>query len=527
MAIKQMLASALSHTRNIVPPAKTWRGAKLRKRLGTGLAIAAAGLALVAANPIVPAATAGTIRSGTGTDACTVDVGNTGYATVAKNGNYCITTVTNSTTVTMPGYVSSIAVMAVGAGGGGGTDGGSGGGGGEARYSNSQTVTGGSAATITIGAGGSGGVWGGAAAGNGTATYISGAGMSYGANAGAGGGSWSAAGPPGGAAGSGGYGGTGLTGGSGGYGSYQICTTGSVGNAGNNVGITAVSAAYYGGGGGGATSSNSQNAGSAILGAAGGAGGGGRGANYKLALDDVTAIVGASYGHSGTANTGGGGGAGSACDAGNTNGVNQRTPGGAGGSGVVVMSWLANKLAIAQAPDGCVSNVAEACLVPAKVQVQDSNGSNLATSGVTVTLVSSSVGTPGGTTSVTTDSNGVATFSNIWITGAAVGNTPTLTFETPGYRNVQGTTTLYQYADTLNVVAGSTDTAGSFFGATGVWLATASTSNISVTTLQNQLATRDVTLRASSASTSTTAGDVMVASTAVISESASAARSSR
>ena len=60
MAIKQMLASALSHTRNIVPPAKTWRGAKLRKRLGTGLAIAAAGLALVAANPIVPAATAGT-----------------------------------------------------------------------------------------------------------------------------------------------------------------------------------------------------------------------------------------------------------------------------------------------------------------------------------------------------------------------------------------------------------------------------------------------------------------------------------
>ena len=185
------------------------------------------------------------------------------------------------------------------------------------------------------------------------------------------------------------------------------------------------------------------------------------------------------------------------------------------------MSWLANKLTLTQNPDGCVSNLATACMVPAKVQVQDSNGSNLTTSGLNVTAVSASSGTPAGTTTVSTDSTGVATFSNLWITGGTTGAI-TITFEAAGYRNAVASITLYQYAETLNVVAGSTDTAGSFFGTTGVWLATSATSSVSSTTLANQLALRDVTLRAHSSSSST--GNVVVTNTAAVNSTASSAR---
>ncbi|MEY3537420.1 MAG: hypothetical protein RL645_234 [Actinomycetota bacterium] len=532
MAIKQMLAAALSRTQDSTSKfARSARGRKLRKNMGLALAIGAAGLAIVAANPIVPAATAGTIRSGSGNNACTVDVGNTAYATVTQNGNYCIVSVTASTTVTIPSYTSTIQVLAVGGGGGGGPDGGVGGGGGGIRWSANQSVTPGASATITIGAGGSAGAWGGAAAGAGGVTYISGAGMSYGANGGAGGGGWQTTSWASG--GTGGYGGTGASGGSGAIGPINpqadsVVVIGSAGTNGTSINeLTWMPALTTSGGGGGGTCYNGANAlTTGVLGAPGGSGGGGRGANYRYNLDDVTYnTTGGTAGHNGANGLGGGGGGGMACNAtstnGSTNGSTQRTNGGVGGTGLVRMAWLANKLALTQNPDGCVSNVATPCIVPAKVQVQDSNGNNLTTSGLNVTAVSASSGTPAGTTTVATDSTGLATFSNLWITGGTTGSI-TITFETPGYTNAVASITLYQYAETLNVVTGSTDTAGTFFGTSGIWLATASTSNISVTTLANQLSARDVLLRAHS--TSTANGNVIVEATAAMTESASAAR---
>jgi hypothetical protein len=535
MAIKQAVLAALSRTRKSKSKKQALKTRlKVRKwaTRGAGVfAAAAAAVIMVAANPIVPAATAGTIRSGSSTGACTVDVGNTSLATVVQNGNYCVVSVTGSTSVTIPGYVSTMQVMAVGGGGGGGPDGGVGGGGGEIRWSANQAVTAGQAATITIGAGGAGGVWGGANATAGGVTYISGAGLSYGANGGAGGGGWQST--TWASGGTGGYGGSSATGASGAIGPINPQNAASqvvLGSTGTNgtsiVELTWMPSLVTSGGGGGGSCYDGQNASTTgVLGAAGGAGGGGRGANYRYNLDDVTYNTnGGTTGHNGTNGLGGGGGGGMACNAGTTNGSNQRTNGGAGGSGLVRMAWLANKLAVSQAPDGCLYNVAEACLQSAKIQLQDSNNANLTTSGVTVTLALTSAGTLGGTLTANTDATGVATFNNFWITGTSIGSSVSLTFEVPGYRNVVTSVTMRGYADTLNVVSGSTDTAGSFFGTTGIWLSTATTSNVSVTTLQNELANRNVTLRAVAATASTTAGDVIFANNATVNEAATAAR---
>ena len=527
MRLKRMLSRALSHTRNFVLGSGSRKQQRLRKGVGTGVAIAAASLAIIVANPLVPAATAGTIRSGSGTDSCTVDVGNTANATVTKNGNYCVVQVTSTTTVTIPAYVSTIGIIVVGGGGGGGTDGGAGGSGGEVRYASSQAVTGGSAATVTIGAGGTGAVWAGAAGTNGGATTVSGAGLSYTANGGYAGVGWNNCNIAYGyAGGSGGAGGTSATGGTGGNGTLNGCPSAggfSYGGAGGNGPyintVTGIGASYYSGGGGGGTCLGVGYA-SNVSGAAGGLAGGGSGTSY-------TANVGATSGYAATANTGGGGGAGAACDWSNNNynGTSERTPGGNGGSGTAIFAFLANKLAVSQAPDGCLANVAEACLTPAQIQVQDSNGSNLSTSGLTVTIVSTSAGTLAGTTSVTTDASGIATFNSFWITGSTVGTSITLTFESPGYRNTQSTFTLRGYAETLTVVTGSTDTTGFFYGTSGVWLATSTNSSISVTTLANELANRDVIIRSASASTQN--GNIVWNANAVMSEAGAAARTLR
>ncbi len=494
---------------------------RVAKRLGVTLAAGAALAVVIAANPVAPSANAATIRSSAGSDACTIDVGTAGNASITKNGDYCIVRVTGNTTLTFPHYTSNMSVILVGGGGGGGTDGGTGGSGGAVRYQSGQTVTAGATATVTIGAGGLGGVWGGGgrAASGGNPSSITGAGLDFYANGGNAGAGWNScnyqAGPAG---GTGLRGGTNAAGGNGGNG-LSSCptagnlTVGSAGSDGPSISVTAVAAANYAGGGGAGNclASPTYN----HPGAAGGAGGGGRGANFTVGS-------GASAGVAGTANTGGGGGAGSACDwSGGTNGVNQRTAGGDGGSGVAIFSFIENKMAVTQAPNGCVTNVAEGCLVPAIVQLQDINGTNLSNSGVNVTVTSSS-GTAAGTTTVATNSSGAATFSNLYLTGATVGGTATLTFEAVGYRNIQTTITVYQYADTLNVVSGSTDTAGTFLGSTGVWLATASTSNVSVTTLQNQLALRDVTLRAHSATNSL--GNIDINAAANVQSTAAATR---
>ncbi|MCX8530612.1 MAG: hypothetical protein ORN27_11205, partial [Rhodoluna sp.] len=501
------------------------------RRFGV-ISLAAAALLgiVIVGNIFAPPAQAVVIRSSTGSDACTVAVGVSSAATVTQSGNYCVTTITSNTTIAIPSYVTSAGVVVVGGGAGAGPDGSSGGGGGEVRYNASQVVTAGGTATVSIGGAGSYGSYSGnPVQSGGGATTLSGAGFDYQAN----GGSaqtinWSGTGPAGGAGGTGGRGGTGANGGAGGYGPYAVCNlynNGSPGNSGPQItGIGGLGATYFGGGGAGGTGAQTNNSNSYYgLGAAGGAGGGGRGANLRYATDDVTWVNGASTGHN--ANYyGGGGGGGAACDAyGSQNGVYQRTSGGSGYQGVVIVSWQENKMGVSQAPDGCIYNAAEACLVSAKIQLQDTSGNALSTSGVPIT-VTSSLGTAAGTTTVNTDASGVATFNNFWITGTSLGNQPVLTFESAGYRNVQQTITMKGYAETLNVVAGasSNDTNGSFLGTTGIWLATSSSSNISVTTLQNELANRNVVLRAFSSTT--TLGDVLLNNAGTLSETASSSR---
>ncbi|MFM1795327.1 MAG: hypothetical protein RLZZ340_4, partial [Actinomycetota bacterium] len=524
--------------KNISRTLRSFIAAAIRKKNFRAFALSVStfmlAIVLVATTTNFESARAVTIRSTTGTDACTVNVGTAGAATIQRNGDYCIVTVTANTSVTIPNYVSSMGVIAVGGGGGGGADGGSGGGGGEVRWSTAQNVTAGSTITISIGNGGNGGSWGSSTAGsNGSATTISGGGVSYTANGGTGGGGWTTT--TGGAGGTAGSGGTNSAQGARGGGGPGDCpgtyvwTRGAAGSNGTSFSagqFGAVGPAFAGGGGGGAAG-QMYNSGSAVLGVNGGVGGGGRGANYKLALDDVTAIDGASAGHSALANTGGGGGGGTACNARGDmglgyDGVSQRTAGGNGGSGTAVLSFIESKLSMAQQLDGCATNTTEVCLQSAKVQLQDTAGSNINTSGVSVILTASG-GTLNGSTTISTDATGLATFSNIYITGSTAGATVTLTFEAVGYRNVQQSLIMKMVPETLDVVSGSTDVAGSFIGTTGTWMATASTSSVSVTSLANQLSNRDVLLRAYSAST-TSLGNVTLASNAVLASNASATR---
>ena len=76
----------------------------------------------------------------------------------------------------------------------------------------------------------------------------------------------------------------------------------------------------------------------------------------------------------------------------------------------------AKKLGFTQGP---TTTVAGAVMSPAPtVQVEDTNGNAVADPGVSVTLTSTGTLTAGSTKVVTTDANGVATFSNlVWNTG--------------------------------------------------------------------------------------------------------------
>jgi hypothetical protein len=245
-------------------------------------------------------------------------------------------------TWSVPNNVSRVKVLAVGAGGGGGSDAGAGGGGGEMRSSSNQAVTPGGSITVQVGAPGRAGSWvrGVNPAGTGGPTVVSGAGLDYQANGGQGGGGF---GSPGAIGGSGGRGGTGQNGGQGGNGPNACSPSfGGVGANGPSSDIGASSSRAFGGGGGGGHGSGQANVGDPQWGSAGGSGGGGRGANYKL-NHDGSGRNGASAGQEGAANTGGGGGGGSACDAGSVNGVDQRTDGGNGGTGVVIIEYTPTK----------------------------------------------------------------------------------------------------------------------------------------------------------------------------------------
>ncbi|CAN2216067.1 Listeria/Bacterioides repeat [Candidatus Nanopelagicaceae bacterium] len=79
----------------------------------------------------------------------------TGNATVTVSGNDCILTFTSGSTWTIPNGVNSVRFLIVGGGAGGRGDGGGGGGGGAGKTS-TVSVTSGASAHITVGAGGSG-----------------------------------------------------------------------------------------------------------------------------------------------------------------------------------------------------------------------------------------------------------------------------------------------------------------------------------------------------------------------------------
>lgn len=283
-----------------------------------------------------------------GSAPCIQIVDNPTGVIVTQVGNDCVVKFTSGTVIwTMPTGVSALDVLAVGGGGGGGGDGGAGGGGGEIRSATRISPTS-TSVTISIGEGGAGGSWFSSTTGlNGSETTISG-GLAFTANGGIGGGGWQNT--TGGAGGSGGSGGSGTNGQQGGGGPANCTPFGSIylGQSPSGVvysDLITGATQDYGGGGGGGFGAETNNAGDAQLGAAGGGtNSGGRGANYKLEIDGVTAINGASAGQAGFANTGGGGGGGSACNAegamaAGRDGVTQRTAGGNGGSGVVILRY--------------------------------------------------------------------------------------------------------------------------------------------------------------------------------------------
>ena len=350
-------------------------------------------------------------------------VENTDFSRLSSDGAatviYRFTNRSAECTYTLPVGLSSAAILAVGAGGGGGPDGGAGGGGGEIRYNATQSLSGVSSIDIWVGTGGSAGVWGGAGSGSGSASTVKWSGATqYLANGGGGAGGWSGTGPPGGSGGSGGSGGNANSNGqAGGYGPYSTCVRGQspTGTTPSNS-ITGSSVNYGGGGGGGFGSQGSGNA--AFVGVAGGGTSGGRGANYRIAFDGVTSIVGATAGHAGTAFTGGGGGGGSACDAGNTNGTNQRTSGGAGGHGVVIIAFAR----VSQ-------SITFASISDRKLRAGTFNLAPTTSSGLTVTLTSA---TPS-----------ICTVSGLTVTPVSVG-TCTLNANQAGNNNYTAATQVQQ-----------------------------------------------------------------------------------
>jgi hypothetical protein len=244
---------------------------------------------------------------------------------LAVNSPYTPTrrTFTSSGSFVVPTGMTTANVLVVGAGGGGGSctfalnpPGWSGGGGGGGQVVNvtAYGVSAGQTITVTIGAGGS-------SANGGTSTVTGGTGgniTAAGGNGGAGG--LSSGGGAGGASGSGVAGGTGVSGGFGGGGGGNGAagangTTSKGGNGGNGSTVTINGTGYNVGGGGGA----------------GGGGTAGTLGTGATAYGGATGGMTNASGSTGTANTGGGGGGAGGC------GSSSNVPGGAGGSGYVVI----------------------------------------------------------------------------------------------------------------------------------------------------------------------------------------------
>jgi surface protein len=257
----------------------------------------------------------------------------------------------------VPTGVTSIPeALVVGAGGGGGPDGGNGGGGGAGQVGSIPTVASEEVLKVRVGQGG-------VPSTNGQSSAIS-SGATELANAGGGtaGGGWQAVGVSAGGTGASFANFTAYSGGAGGEGpasSGEGQSAVSGGQSGStqtdilNGGLA--STLRFGGGGGGGIGTVDTGTIPNISAASGGAGGGGEGASTgaigtgKYFCGDATSGTGVSTGGNGFPNTGGGGGAGSAyggptsgtglCRGTTNSGYDgERTFGGHGGSGVVVLS---------------------------------------------------------------------------------------------------------------------------------------------------------------------------------------------
>ncbi|MDT8427867.1 MAG: hypothetical protein RQ757_03785 [Pseudomonadales bacterium] len=333
--------------------------------------------------------------------------------TITTAGGFIVHTFTSSGTFTPPPGVSSVEVLVVAGGGGGGRGGNTAGGGGGGGGVLQQTVAVNGPATVTVGAGGIGGSGGGGGgnpgtpggnsvfAGVSTATAIGGGdggansdpGGAGGSGGGGGAGTSNGQNPPGGAgtlgqgnAGSDGNGrnNNGQRSGGAGGGATQpggVATNGNGGNGGNGFTSVAFGGTYGGGGGGGANNPGT-----------GGTGGGGAGSTTTVAA-------------SGTNGLGGGGGGTRSGTAGN------------GGSGRVMVRYLPPSLTLTQQPS---SSAASGTAFAQQPQITLLNGSGGGVPNVTITasLVSGG-GTLGGTLTAITNASGVASFTNLSITGAA------------------------------------------------------------------------------------------------------------
>ena len=252
---------------------------------------------------------------------------------------YQIQTVTSGSSciVVPPTSVTSVDILGVGGGGGGGADGGNGGAGGGIAYVYGSQMPAGGAVTVTVGTGGSGSVWGGSSSAGSATTVGLNSTTILTANGGSGALNWNNGGSVinvingGTVTTASTYGGSWTTssGGNGGQNVTNSAGSGGPGSAGIATYMTD-STIYYGGGGGGGICPLNSNIGGQL----GGNGGGGDGAFY-------IATLGASRGHFATPYSGGGGGGGSACTptTANTDKYNQRTNGGNGAGGVVVIRY--------------------------------------------------------------------------------------------------------------------------------------------------------------------------------------------
>ncbi len=266
---------------------------------------------------------------------------------ITYSGGNIVHTFTSSGTLDCTGTTSrNISVLVVAGGGGGGAArSGGGGGAGGVVYNSSLGITA-TSYSVTVGAGGAGGVRNSSIGVNGSdsifdsITAVGGGGggngndiqADNGSNGGSGGGSGENGTAGAGAGGQGTAGGTGFTGGNdnGGGGGGASSAGFNGGASANGIGGAGIvnyisgSSVAYGGGGGGGTDGGGISA--------GGTGGGGKGGGNNAGV--------ATLPDPGTANTGGGGGGG---------GYDDFTPfpdGGAGGSGVVIISYPTNYVPI-------------------------------------------------------------------------------------------------------------------------------------------------------------------------------------